>query len=111
MNENGELETEEGKIQNQVLSYFNNIFKVEGGPHHVRPIPKGFPYINDLIYLSMCREITKEEVKISLFDISPYKAPGPNGFHTGFYQRGWNIIGDDITEMVKEFTNTGIIQD
>lgn len=110
-NDNGVLETDERHVKEQVLNFFKDIFKEEGGTHQVSPIPKGFPKVTDYIHLSMCREITKDEVKMALFDMSPYKAPGPDGFHAGFYQRAWNTIGDDVTYMVKDFSKSGALQD
>lgn len=111
LNDNGELETDEEIIQKRVFHYFENIFKKDGEAHQVRPIPKGFPNVTDHIHASMCREVTKEEVRSALFDMAPYKAPGPDGFHAGFYQHAWDTVGEDITKMVKEFINTGVLHE
>ncbi|CAN0837150.1 hypothetical protein LINGRAHAP2_LOCUS1714 [Linum grandiflorum] len=32
-----------------------------------------------------------------MFDMEPDKAPGPDGFNPGFYQRMWPEIGEDVT--------------
>ncbi|CAN0893017.1 LINE-1 retrotransposable element ORF2 protein [Linum grandiflorum] len=32
-----------------------------------------------------------------MFDMEPDKAPGPDDFNPGFYQRMWNDIGGDVT--------------
>lgn len=111
MNDNGELETDAGRVQDLVYNYFSRIFKMEDNTHQVRPIPNGFPAITDRISLCLCRDVTKEEVKAALFDMSPYKATGPDGFHAGFYQHTWSIIGDDITDMVRDFLCTGRVWD
>lgn len=42
--------------------------------------------------------------------MQPYKAWRPDGFHAGFYQRAWNILGDDITDMAKEVVDTGCLR-
>lgn len=110
-NDNGEYETDGSHLREQVIKFFKGIFEDEGGIHQVSPISKGFPDVIDTIHLSMCRDITRDEVKRALFDMSPYKAPGPDGFHAGFYQRAWNIVGDDITDMVKGFSIFGDLQD
>lgn len=34
-----------------------------------------------------------EEVKKALFDMGPWKSPGPDGYPAGFYQQNWNIVG------------------
>lgn len=45
----------------------------------------------------LMKPFTKEEVKESLFLMSPDKSPGPDGVNPGFYQFFWNIIGDKLS--------------
>ncbi|CAN0829244.1 hypothetical protein LINGRAHAP2_LOCUS1089 [Linum grandiflorum] len=33
-----------------------------------------------------------------MFDMEPDKAPGPDGFNPGFYQKMWGDIGGDVTQ-------------
>ena len=39
----------------------------------------------------------------------PEKAPGPDGFNAFFFQKNWNIIGDDICTSILSFFNSGRI--
>ena len=48
-----------------------------------------------------------EEVKVALFQISPSKAPGKDGFPINFYQKFWGVIGDDVTKICLECLNEG----
>lgn len=111
LNDDGGLDTEEEIIQNRVFTYFDSMFKGEEATFQVRPIPKGFPDINDQVHSFMCRELTKDEVRAALFEMAPYKAPGLDGFRAGFYQSAWDTVGNDITEMVKQFLNMGNLQE
>jgi hypothetical protein len=43
---------------------------------------------------------SQEEVKKALFQMFPTKAPGPDGFPAHFFQRHWDICGEDITRAV-----------
>ena len=43
---------------------------------------------------------TLEEVKKALFQIGDLKAPGPDGFPAHFYQRHWDICGEEVTKLV-----------
>jgi len=33
--------------------------------------------------------------------MKPYKAPGPDGLHTGFFQRFWLTTGDSVIREVE----------
>ncbi|KAK3189240.1 hypothetical protein Dsin_028801 [Dipteronia sinensis] len=39
--------------------------------------------------------------------MSPSKAPGINGFPADFYQRFWDVVGEDVTTMCLECLNDG----
>ena len=45
--------------------------------------------------------VTLEEIKDALWSIKPYKAPGSDGLHAGFFQRFWLVVGDSVKEEVK----------
>ena len=47
-------------------------------------------------------EINILEVKEALWSMKPFKAPGPDGLHAGFFQRYWSIVGNTIFREVKE---------
>lgn len=48
--------------------------------------------------------VTVKEIKEALWSMKPYKSPGPDGLHAGFYQRFWLIVGDSvIKEVMKVF--------
>lgn len=44
-----------------------------------------------------------EEIKQATFDINAGKAPGADGFTSGFFQSYWSIIGEDVTREVQAF--------
>lgn len=45
---------------------------------------------------------TGQEVKKALFQIGDLKAPGPDGLHSIFYKRFWEMLGDDLIKEVLE---------
>lgn len=48
----------------------------------------------------LSRPYTKEEKK-ALFDMDPWKSPGPDGVPAGFYQRNREWVQCDVVETVK----------
>jgi hypothetical protein len=46
---------------------------------------------------------SEEKVKVAIFQMEHNKAPGSDGFPTGFYQIFWDIIKDDLMTMFQEF--------
>lgn len=56
---------------------------------------------------SLVTEVTDEEIKKPTFQMSALKAPGPNGFNGLFFQRYWEIVGQDVCSAVKSFFHEG----
>lgn len=54
-------------------------------------------------------EVEEKEIKDALFHMHPDKSPSPDGMSPGFYQKCWNIVKDDIINIVRRFFMTGII--
>ncbi|KAL9679837.1 hypothetical protein QQ045_017708 [Rhodiola kirilowii] len=57
----------------------------------------------------LLEEFTEEEVRNALFKMCPTKAPGPDGFSALFYQKCWNIVKDDVVEVVLRCLNNKIL--
>ena len=50
---------------------------------------------------SISGKVTETEIKAALWSLKPFKAPGPNGLHAGFFQKFWPVVGDSMIEEVK----------
>ncbi|GKF68961.1 putative RNA-directed DNA polymerase, eukaryota, reverse transcriptase zinc-binding domain protein, partial [Tanacetum coccineum] len=55
----------------------------------------------------MVRPVTNEEIKKAMFDIGDDKAPGPNGYTSVFFKKGWDIVGSDVCNVVRDFFGNG----
>jgi hypothetical protein len=51
---------------------------------------------------------TPEEVDQALDQMHPLKSPGPDSFGASFYQKHWQIVGDEVRKAVLDYLNLGI---
>lgn len=53
------------------------------------------------------RPITLEEVRTVVFNMSPDKSPGPDGFQAFFFKKCWDILGEDLWRAIEASRNGG----
>ncbi|GJX66944.1 putative reverse transcriptase domain, reverse transcriptase zinc-binding domain protein [Tanacetum coccineum] len=58
---------------------------------------------------NMVRDISNEEIKASMFDIGDDQAPGLDGFTSAFFNKGWDIVGTDVCNAIRDFLSNGKI--
>ena len=81
--------------------------------------PDSFDTILDGIELAvtteMCaaldRDFRAEEVDQALKQMAPLTAPGPDGMSPIFYKTYWHIVGKDVTTMVLNALNSGVVHE
>nr|GEV14509.1 RNA-directed DNA polymerase, eukaryota, reverse transcriptase zinc-binding domain protein [Tanacetum cinerariifolium] len=52
-------------------------------------------------------DVSDAEIKEDMFLIDGNKAHGPSDFSYLFFKRAWNIVGEDVCKVVKEYFVTG----
>ena len=50
----------------------------------------------------LLRTITREEVEEAVLQMEKGKAPGPDGFTIDFFQSCWDLVKEEIWEVVEE---------
>ena len=53
--------------------------------------------------------MTDSEIFYALKTLKPYKIPGPNGLHAGFFQRFWLIVGNSVKAKVKSISSFRVV--
>lgn len=43
-----------------------------------------------------------EEIKQVIFDMTPWKSLEPDGYHVGFFQQSWNVVGNNVCSFVQD---------
>ena len=79
---------------------------------HLHP-PSGFclpswaPSVSNQEAVSLTAHVDVNDVKISLWSLKAFKAPGPNGLHPGFFQKCWPTVGESMVNEVRQIFSTG----
>ncbi|KAL9671188.1 hypothetical protein QQ045_008754 [Rhodiola kirilowii] len=92
--EEGVWLTDERQIGEVTKRYFTNIFSTS------REMSR-----------KLCEPVTATEVQAAIFQMSPMKAPGPDGFHALFYQNFWHTIKDTVISKVLKVFEEGKMEE
>ncbi|KAL0318219.1 UNVERIFIED_CONTAM: Transposon TX1 uncharacterized protein [Sesamum calycinum] len=106
----GNTFTEPHDISNEFVAYYQRLL---GGDRTDRAIdlrylrPWARHIVTDEEASLLIRPITKDDVKTTVFDIEEDRAPGPDGYSSGFFKAAWPVVGEEITAAVMDFFTTG----
>ena len=56
--------------------------------------------------VELCKTVSPEEIRESIFSINGDKASGPNGYTTYFFKNAWQIVGRDVMRAVLDYFQT-----
>ena len=87
-----------------IVDYFRTLFQTEGcsSDEVLGCVEKNITEDQSMMLLALFSAI---EVKDALFDMHPDKSPEPNGMNHAFYQKFWNIVGEDVVQACLNFIN------
>ena len=101
----GQVTEDADEMSKLATMFYKNLYSSEGvsdmevvldtGPTRVTP------EMNDLLLALF----DSREVKEALFQMFPIKAPGPDGFPAHFFQRHWDLCGEEVTSVVLRVLN------
>ena len=74
-------------------------------------LPRWSNVLSEEALSSLNHPISPMEIRDALWSIKPFKAPGPDGLHAGFYQNSWSIVRESVEKVVFEAFRTGSILD
>ncbi|KAL0297822.1 UNVERIFIED_CONTAM: Retrovirus-related Pol polyprotein from type-2 retrotransposable element R2DM [Sesamum angustifolium] len=109
-NEAGRTLTEQDEVVDEFVSFYQRLL---GGERRREYIDLRYlrPWARHVVTPAECTALvqrpTREEVKDAFFDIAEDKAPGPDGYSSGFYKAAWPVIGDEVVKAILEFFTTG----
>jgi hypothetical protein len=101
-NDQGDWVEDNNLLQEMVNNYYKQLFKINTQNTRWQQTMITFPELSSEEIENLGGEITNDEIKGALFDMSPWKSPGPDGFPSGFYQHSWDMVGSSVCDFVKE---------
>jgi hypothetical protein len=93
-------------MERMASSYFKEIFTRDPSLNADAIINMTQEKVTAVMNDDLCKDFSDEEISDALFQISPLKAPGVDGFHARFYQRNWSTIKAEVINVVKLFFAT-----
>ncbi|XP_021766134.1 uncharacterized protein LOC110730620 [Chenopodium quinoa] len=105
--EGGTWRTGKKEIEEIILKFYGTLFSAGTiDDNLMQEVLDSVPaLISEGMNTSLCHRFPKDEVFAALSQMSPCKAPGPDGFHAIFYQKFWQVVGDDITNFVNNIVS------
>lgn len=116
---NGIFQRSEASKGQIAINYFSNLFKSSNSVDYFDLLKDCPVRVSSSMNLLLTRKVTSEEVREAVFSIKPYSAPGADGMSVFsikpdmsffiFFQKYWDIVGDQLTKEVLSFFETGVM--
>jgi hypothetical protein len=110
--ENGYTHSGQGDIKEEVVQYFKKKFKAPIIPSTTEQVKVTGLYsrmVNDEESSSLYRPVTMEELKTVLSLFKKDKIPGHDGWTVEFFTYFFDLVGEDLLDMVEESRLRGSI--
>lgn len=104
----GVWHTDHCNMERIILEYYDQLFASQ------QPTEQDFspvldcvqPCVTDSMNALLDKHFTYDEVKKAVFDLSPSKAPGPDGFPVVFFQSSWETVQREVVDHALVVVNS-----
>jgi len=100
MDVNGELQTDANAVAHIAVDYFCHLFTGATSLAMEEVLECVQPCITNCMNDQLCLPYSRTEVEKALSQMNPHEALGPDGFNALFFQKYWDVIGDDVCAAV-----------
>jgi hypothetical protein len=90
------------EMHGMVSEFYHHLFSVDNTNREWFQTHVTYPVLDEGTLASLGAPIEDTEVKYVVQSMSPWKAPGPDGFPAGFYQKSWNIVSSTVCGFVRQ---------
>ena len=108
-NSHGQWTEDQGEVEKEFCEYFQNLFTTSS-PNQSQ-IQSALDGISPKVTTDMNHQLeepfTEEEIVEALHQMSPTKAPGPDGLPAVFFQKHWQTVRSSVIETCMHILNEG----
>jgi len=99
-NSNGDWFSDESSIKEMVRAYFKDLYTDDSDTYTPYIIPaNNFPRLSKEKMDSLSAPFTGRDIKKAMFNMAAFKAPRPDGYQALFFQKQWDLTGDQVTKL------------
>lgn len=92
----GEVIEGQGGIENLLLQHFKQSYERTSTAeveHILQEVSSlHIPQISNQQNMTLITPVTNEEIETTIFQLGPFKSPGPDGIPAFFYQEYWEVV-------------------
>ncbi|XP_026417371.1 uncharacterized protein LOC113312852 [Papaver somniferum] len=101
--DNGQWVNERADLETLLINHFSSIGTTSNPYRNVELLNCIDPCISDIDNLNLLRPVTKQEIVDTINQMTPWTAPGPDGFPPGFYKENIDLLINDLWKTVNSF--------
>jgi len=90
------------------VSFFNQLLDTSRATSH---LDESFvccgPRLDSTVHAFLLDDVSNDDIKKALFNISDAKSPGPDGYSSLFFKNSWDMVGQDLCAAMRDFFLSG----
>lgn len=100
----GDWVSEERDVMNFFRKGFEDLFSTTKSLSHntVTPPSRWQVSLSDSDRECLTASVSEDEIRVALWSMKAFKAPGPDGLHAGFFQQFWPLVGPKVVQEIKK---------
>jgi hypothetical protein len=95
--------TDQGEIKGMMHHFYEELFSSEPNVSMDLVLDAIPVKVDERMNKELRKPYSNEEIKDTLFQMGPTKAPGSDGFSSMFYQVHWELVEQDVSDVVRSF--------